>query len=241
VFDSRSDVRSWLTDTLSGGGKELRPKPLPREQAQHEFIARVEGLVSDFTPHPEEPGVGVPRRFTPLYAVAKSLRKKIDPLLRSVSRSVFQFVWFTAPGITFAQDIGAMLLPDGRRVFWFYLEADANEENQFYIAGTAAPEVTDLRFLQLLFKDNGKGFGVEVCGCAPSQIFSPLDLSPELVNLFVDAFNGFPKAWNTLDAEGCLPRPQGSRSGPTAGGEVADEGAAVRPAGSRSTHTREGD
>ena len=49
------------------GGRELRdPILLTDEKAQREFLALVEGIVSDFTPHPEEPKVGVPRRLTSL-------------------------------------------------------------------------------------------------------------------------------------------------------------------------------
>ena len=70
---------------------------------------------------------------------------------------------------------------------------------EYSIAGTAGPEITDLRFLQLLFAKNGKDFGVQVCGCAPREIMTPLQGRPELVDLFIAAYNGFPQAWDSLD------------------------------------------
>ena len=83
-------------------------------------------------------------------------------------------------------------------MFWFFLEAADDAEQQHFIAGTARPEVSDLRFLQLLFAGNGKAFGVEVCGCAPREIITPFKHSPELTDLFVSAYNGFPQAWDSL-------------------------------------------
>jgi hypothetical protein len=173
-------------------------KRLTKAEAQREFLALVEALVSDFTPHPEESQVRVPRSFTPLFPLAKFLRKKIDPLLSSVSYQLFQFAWWSAPGSGNIQQIGALLLPDHTRVFWFYLEADDDEERQYFVAGTAGRQVTDLRFLQLLFRGNGKDFGVEVCGEPPLEIISLLPHTPELTDLFVSAYNGFPQAWESI-------------------------------------------
>lgn len=57
------------------------------------------------------------------------------------------------------------------------------------------------RFLQLLFATNGRTFGAEhVCGAAPTEIVTPFKRSPELIDLFVSAYNGFPQAWASLDA-----------------------------------------
>src|SRR5213596_1133133 len=97
-------------------------KRLTKAEAQREFLALVAGIVSDFTRHPEEPQVGVPRRFTPLFPVAKFLRKKVDPLAGSVSYRLFQFGWSFSPFNSFIQQISAILLPDKTRVFWIYLE-----------------------------------------------------------------------------------------------------------------------
>jgi hypothetical protein len=174
-------------------------KRLTKAKAQREFLALVEGLVSDFTPHPEEPQVGVPRRFTPLLPAAKFLRKKVEPLANSVSYEWFQFEWSFSPGATFTERICSLLLPDHTRVFWMFLEEDPDDERQYFVVGTAGPEVTDLRFLQLLFAGNGNAFGVEVCGCPPTDIITPLPHTPELTDLFVSAYNGFPQAWESLD------------------------------------------
>jgi hypothetical protein len=196
----RGAVRRWLKETLTKGGKELRdPKRLTNEEAQREFLTLIEGIVSDFTPLPEEAKVGVPRRFTSLFPLAKSLRKPVHALASSLSYRLFQFAWWSVPGSTCIQQISAILLPDHTRVFWFYLEAGDDDEQRHFIAGTAAPNVSDLRFLQLLFAGNGKAFGVEVCGCAPSEIITPLTDDPQLVDLFVSAYNGFPQAWDSLD------------------------------------------
>lgn len=194
---SRGDVRRWLKEVLAKGGKELRP-PLSRDQLLREFLAGVQGLVSDFTRHPQQPGVKVPTDFTPLYPVAKSLGKTLDSLLRSVGYQLFQFAWWSVPGSTCIQQIGAILLPGGARVFWFYLEADDDRTRQYFIAGTATAAVDDYRFLQLLFAENGRAFGVEVCGCPPCEIITPLKNHPGLPDLFVAAYNGFPQAWDSL-------------------------------------------
>jgi hypothetical protein len=189
-------MRIWLKKVLTKGGKELTT--LTRDQLQREFIARVEGLVTDFGLHPAESRVGIPPCPTSPYAAARSLKKKLGPLLRSVSYQLFQFAWWSVPGSTSVAQIGAILLPDKSRVFWIYVEGDGTEEIEYSIAGTAGPEVNDLHFLQLLFARNGKDFGVEVCGCAPLEIITPLQDIPELPDLFVAAYNGFPQAWESL-------------------------------------------
>jgi hypothetical protein len=175
-------------------------KGLTKEQAQREFLLLVEGLVSDFSPHPEEPEVGVPPRFTSLYPPAKFLRKKTGPLVESLSYGLFQFAWWSVPGSTFIKQINALLLPDTTRVFWAFLEEAEDDENKYFILGTASPEVKDLRFLQLLFAENGKAFDTQTVGYPPPEIISRLPHTPELVDLFISAFNGFPDAWFSLKA-----------------------------------------
>jgi hypothetical protein len=50
--DGRGAVIRWLKKTLTEGGRELRErKRLTKEERQREFLALVEGVVSDFTPH----------------------------------------------------------------------------------------------------------------------------------------------------------------------------------------------
>jgi hypothetical protein len=194
----RGPVRRWLKETLTKGGKELTAStPLTEEEVQREFLRRLAGIVSDFTPHPEEPKVGVPRRFTALRPVAESLRKKVDPLADSLSYRLFQFGWSFSPFNSFIQQINAIPLPDGTRVFWIYLE-EADEEERHFVAGTAGPEVSDSRFLRLLFAGNGRLFGVEACGAAPTEIISQLPFGPELTDLFVSAYHGSGR-WHSLD------------------------------------------
>jgi len=115
-----------------------------------------------------------------------------------VSYQLFQFAWWSVRGSTSIEQIGAILLPDKSRVFWIYVEGDGNQEVEYSIAGTAGHDVTDVRFLQLLFAKNGKDFGVEVCSEPPCEIITPLKDLPELPHLFAAAYNGSPQAWDSL-------------------------------------------
>ena len=195
---TRSDVRQWLKGTLSKTGRELHgPEHLTKAEAQHEFLKLIEGTVSDFTAHPDEPKVRIPRRCTPLYPLAKFLNKDVRSLADSVSYQLFQFAWSFSPFNSYLQQISAIAMADGSRVFWVYLE-EADRRDQRFIVGTAGPDVADLTFLQLLFAANGTDPGWQVCGTPPTEIITRLPHTPELIDLFVSAYNGFPQAWDSL-------------------------------------------
>src|SRR5688572_18410445 len=155
------------------------PRPLKKKEAQREFLKLLGGIVRDLPFHPETPNIRVPRTFTPLAPLAKFVRRKIEPFVRTVSETLFTFSWSFSPGNSGTVQINAIRLPNGDRVFWF-LNDWHDWDEQHFVAGVAAAEISDLGFLRVLFKSNGKDFGHEMFGAPPSEIVTSLKDEPEL-------------------------------------------------------------
>jgi hypothetical protein len=175
------------------------PLPLTNKEAQREFRKLLAGIVRDLPPHPDDPRVLVPRTFTPLFPLAKFVRRKIEPFIRTVSETLFTFGWCSAPGLSSTLQIGATRLVDGARVFWF-LDDWRDWDEQHFVAGVAARDATDLDFLRLLFRRNGKDFGHEMFGAPPHHIYiaEALQGEPELPDLFLAAYKSFPQTWESF-------------------------------------------
>jgi hypothetical protein len=173
------------------------PRPLTKKEAQKEFLALLEGIVRDLPSHPENPNIRTPHTFIPLAPLAKFVRRKIEPFVRTVSCSLFTFYWSFSPGNSGMVQINAIRLPNGDRVFWF-LNDWHDWDEQHFVAGVATKEVSDLEFLRLLFKRNGKDFGHEMFGAPPQQIVTSLKDEPELSDLFLSAYQASPTAWDCL-------------------------------------------
>jgi hypothetical protein len=174
-------------------------RSLTKKEAQKEFLQLLAGIVSDFPAHPDNGRVFVPRTFTPLSPLAKFTRRKIEPFVRGVSYTLFDFSWSFSPMSSWALQIGTIPLRNGSRVFWFWDDSREWEE-QHFVAGVVAKQVTDLEFLRLLFKRNGKDFGHEMFGAPPTeiQIATALKDHPVLPDLFLSAYRAFPQTWESL-------------------------------------------
>jgi hypothetical protein len=137
------------------------PRPLTKNEAQKEFLALLEGIVRDLPSHPENPNIRTPRVFIPLTPLAKFVRRKIEPFVRTMTDTFFTFYWSFTPGNSGMVQINSIRLPNGDRVFWF-LNDWHDWDQQHFVGGVAAKTVCDLEFPRLLFKRNGKDFGHDV-------------------------------------------------------------------------------
>ena len=103
-------------------------------------------------------------------------------------------------------------------------------DEQHFVVGVAASEVSDLEFLRLLFKRNGKDFGHEMFGAPPHEIVTSLQDEPELPNLFLQCLQSLTDCVGLFAGQPTrLRRRRGtgssrSRSGEGAGSEASTRG-----------------
>ena len=210
----RSAIRRWLKTTLANGGRELRPGST--QAGLEEFLRVAERIVSDFTPHGEDPRIRIAPRFTPTAPLAKHAGLSRKRLPRMLSRGVIRFVWWGAPGSSSTWELNAFDLHTSEKVYWIETDfGDESERDKRHIIGTASGDVSDAEFAQVFFGSNGKVFGVDgCCGSPPMEISTNLPAGPFLTDLFVSAFTAA-RSFDRLDVEGRgsldLDDPQGRR------------------------------